>query len=369
MIDDQETLLLPFFTVLRRYLPLGVSEYLIALDALKTGYGLDNPEDLWFTCRLIWAKSQDDQEIFDREFVRMVLPVIYPRDRESSEQQDDTASNAEMQDASSSDKQATLEYEQEGEPESVVRREEKLPLVIPAEQGASEGGPWSVGRYQLQPRLPISRRDLASIWRHLRRLRREGMPIDLDVEGTISSICQNGYFLRPVLQPRRRNQMQLLVLIDRSQSMVPFAYITQALIESMHRGGLHGQIHLKWIGNDPNIIEETTNIHSTRLVPVLHEHHPNEMATLIISDAGAARGEYSLERVKSTRRFLLSLHEHTYRYVWINPLPRMRWEFSSAEEIARMVPMYPITREDLLSAVDILRGRPFPPEVQIHGTC
>ncbi len=51
---------------------------------------------------------------------------------------------------------------------------------------------------------------------------------------------------------------------------------------------------------------------------------------------------------------------YTYLYAWLNPMPRNRWEKTTAEDIARIVPMFSVNREGLNDAVNILRGHPFP---------
>jgi uncharacterized protein with von Willebrand factor type A (vWA) domain len=45
------------------------------------------------------------------------------------------------------------------------------------------------------------------------------------------------------------------------------------------------------------------------------------------------------------------------RYAWLNPMPNHRWRNTTAEEIARFVPMFEMNRRGLDAAIDILRGR------------
>jgi len=46
-------------------------------------------------------------------------------------------------------------------------------------------------------------------------------------------------------------------------------------------------------------------------------------------------------------------------------MPKTRWKATTAEDIACMVPMFPLDREGLNDAVNILRGHPFPAGVGI----
>ena len=93
-----------------------------------------------------------------------------------------------------------------------------------------------------------------------------------------------------------------------------------------------------------------------------HNNH-----VLIVSDAGAARAHYDDERVHNTKSFLEKLGRYTYLYAWINPVPFSRWRFTTAADIEQLVPMFPLDRDGLDDAIQILRGHPFPPGVSLHG--
>lgn len=79
---------------------------------------------------------------------------------------------------------------------------------------------------------------------------------------------------------------------------------------------------------------------------------------LIVSDAGAARGSpRNRQRVRSTMEFLFDLYECTRLVSWLNPMPRNRWEDTSAESIAAYVPMFSMDEYGFSRAIDILCGR------------
>ncbi len=86
-----------------------------------------------------------------------------------------------------------------------------------------------------------------------------------------------------------------------------------------------------------------------------------------MSDAGAARGNYDEKRLANTRAFLKTLNTYTYLYAWLNPMPLKRWAATTAEDITRIVPMFPLDREGLNDAINILRGQPFPPGVNLNA--
>ncbi|MCP4368365.1 MAG: VWA domain-containing protein [Deltaproteobacteria bacterium] len=223
-------------------------------------------------------------------------------------------------------------------------------------------------KYHLTPRFPLGRREMAEAWRHLRRLQRTGRAEELDVEGTIHSICQTGFFLEPVLQPLRRNQAKLVLLIDQRGSMAPFVPIIRTLVESILRGGLLGKVNIYYFHDCPGKVLYTRQS-LTGAIP-LEEVLSNQVkdnSILIVSDAGAARGYYDEQRLNTTRRFLKNLHTYTYLYAWLNPIPSKRWQSTTAGIIAQLVPMFSLDRDGLNDAINILRGQPFPPGVNLDA--
>src|SRR5947207_1907544 len=62
-----------FFEVRRRNLPLGVSEYLAALQALAAGFGAGSRAELCWMCQALWSKSPEENELV-AEALNAVLP-------------------------------------------------------------------------------------------------------------------------------------------------------------------------------------------------------------------------------------------------------------------------------------------------------
>ena len=219
-------------------------------------------------------------------------------------------------------------------------------------------------RYNLIPRLPITRREMTEVWRNLRVLKREGVPEDLDVEATVNQICKVGFFLRPVLQPRRQNQVKSVLLIDRQGSMTPFNLLIEALQESIEKGALSNKTSVYYFQNCPRgyLFTQPNLSKPYPLEEILSQEAYNN-SVVIISDAGAARRTYDSERLRQTKLFIGQLCRYTYRYGWLNPVPKPQWKITTAEDIARFIPMYPLNREGLNDLVKILLGHPFPSEV------
>lgn len=78
---------------------------------------------------------------------------------------------------------------------------------------------------------------------------------------------------------------------------------------------------------------------------------------LIISDGGADRRFYDRERVEATGAMLEVLRSFVQHIAWLNPVPESLWRHTSAEGIARAVPMFALSREELNRGMQVLRGR------------
>lgn len=376
---DAEFLLYPVFEALRRQgVPLGISEYLIALKMMREsgGRNLENRGSLQRLCRLLWAKSPEDQELFDRVFDREITMKLeglpQPAPQLPKEELFGTPSQFEQQSqqkpSNQFEREAAIQTDQLGEEEELPHHQGKLQrLPFPNEIFQHYTFDEPPNKYQLTPQLPIDRRDMIGIWRHLRKLQREGPLEELDVQGTINSICRDGLFIRPMLQPRRRNQARLVLLIDQSSSMEPFGLIVDVFIESVLRSGLHQQTRLFYFGNCPETyLFETPKLTKAKPLAEVLSHDCKGQSVLVVSDAGAARGEYTNDRVEKTKEFIRALHENTYLYAWLNPMPIERWSGTTAEDIRELVPMYHLNRDGVDDAVNILRGYPFPQEIRFH---
>ena len=385
---DQYSILFPVLEKLRQQgVPLGASDYLLALEALQAGLGLESLEHCKQLCRLLWAKSCEEQELFDLAFAELVEAPIkaasesaqaeidwnqveHFNSTELVEPQSHTIQNFSLiSETPSSAKAKFLRKPSQHERTQQVPQQKialhfslvkPLSAKIKLKEQTNQFD--QANRYQFRPQLPISRRDMAEAWRNLRLPQRVGTPEELDVEATIKHLSRHGFMLHPVLRPRRRNQACLVVLVDQQGSMAPFELLIGALKESIERSGLLGKTSFYYFHDCPEgFLYEQPNFTVARPLEKVLEERAKGNSVLIVSDAGAARGDYDEMRVTETREFLKILRSYTYLYAWLNPMPRVpcdRWQGNSAEDIACMVPMFPINREGLNDAVNILRGHP-----------
>jgi uncharacterized protein with von Willebrand factor type A (vWA) domain len=357
-------LLYPLFEHLRRNnFQLGISEYLLAIKALRYGIGLESPEKLKQVCRLLWAKSEEEQIQFDEAFSVLVESLLEPTAAETGFQE---PSELDFDQTRPLDKQKEdpAEKDMKMEAESSVDIEKKkyevqptsftptVPLesdYIPQEK-----------KYFFTPHLPLECRDMAIIWRQLRRVKTPGKTEELDIDATIKEIGRTGLFLGAKLRTCFQYQIELILLLDIQKSMIPFQLLIDSLERSFSHSNLGNEINKYYFKEFPgkNLYEEP-NITNPVPIETLLESN-KEKLVLIVSDAGAAKGYYEIERVEKTKNFIYFLEDNNFIYVWLNPMPFIRWEGTTAENISNFVPMFSIDKEGLSNVVRIFQGKYLP---------
>jgi uncharacterized protein with von Willebrand factor type A (vWA) domain/WD40 repeat protein len=216
-------------------------------------------------------------------------------------------------------------------------------------------------RIETDEYFPITQREMKQSWRYLRRMVREGSATELDLEGTVRQISQQGLMLNLVLRPPRVNRAELLLLIDREGSMVPFHVLSRRLEETALQGGRLAKVGVYHFHNcpDDHLYNDPSRTEAMPIEAVLNAYS-GVTGVLICSDAGSANGGFNPERVQLTEEFLERIKQR-FRYVaWLNPMPIDRWQGTSAESIAKSVPMFEFSRQGLHQAIAILQGKLVP---------
>jgi uncharacterized protein with von Willebrand factor type A (vWA) domain len=205
--------------------------------------------------------------------------------------------------------------------------------------------------------FPVTRRQMKQSWRFLRHRLRSGIATQVDITATVKQVGQQGFFLKPVLMPRRINLTELLILIDHGGSMAPFQDLSARLVETTRQGGRLGKVQVLYFRNCPtDILFRDVNLQTAEpLVTVLTQLHSRRTMVLIVSDAGAARGTFNLNRIDQTEEFLIQLRQQVSSIAWLNPTPRKRWLGTTAAEIAYAIPMFEMSRSGLNQAIHTLQ--------------
>jgi uncharacterized protein with von Willebrand factor type A (vWA) domain len=159
------------------------------------------------------------------------------------------------------------------------------------------------GTYVLRPRPVLQMRQMALLWRRLRRNQRVGVKQELDLQASVRQRCEEGVLQCPVLRPCRRNTARLLVLADASPSMAPWMPFLQELEASLAHGRL-GVAALRWFSNVPgSTLQVSAHLETEEAREDVLRRFAGA-AVLVVSDAGSVRGLLSRRRVRRTNAFL-----------------------------------------------------------------
>ncbi len=83
--------------------------------------------------------------------------------------------------------------------------------------------------------LIIDTRPISEALRRLRRLGREGLRSEVDIDQTIDATARNAGYLEIEWRPPRENRLKVLLLMDVGGSMDPFAHLVSKLFSAAHK--------------------------------------------------------------------------------------------------------------------------------------
>jgi hypothetical protein len=347
-------------------------------QALLLGFGSKSTEDLRQLCRLLWVKPSTnyDEKKFERVFKQFVekLPKLPP-----SQKIDDLPDVSEDDRLPAADAPPKVPAQINGEmptlPPRVFPGEEpeqkeadvQVPSAIAVAPESQPGSAVLHSNYSVTPTtFPVSEADWYHLWLSLKKptpIRRER---ELDVRQTINRLEREGPDCDPVLIPLLSRRSNLVIWLDTSNAMMPFQMVFQPLIHLVRSGRIH-PAEMHYFTTVPLQFVYPWQ-HPTQAEPidrVLSRLHRQRTIAVILSDAGAASRRYNLKRVNKTNEFLEKLAPCVQQVIWVNPLPKERWKYSSAVDIAQFLDgrMYPLSLGSL-NQIKHDRQRRFLPTAQ-----
>lgn len=337
-------------------LPLTIDQYHMLLQALEGGFGISSPDDLEQVCRLLWIKSISSPQVerfeayfeqYFKENSQNLAPQTEKQKSKGSKTPTSTDKTSINSLPNSPTTSATPDSKSANSPQIATAMRGKL---LPEKS-------FKKGNYQLTLRdFPVNERQIQQNWHYLRRAIQEGALSEIDIEATVERISQEGVFLEPVLVPSHVNRVEMLLLIDDSNSMIPFRLLSQKIVATLQASRL-GKADTYYFRNSPRdyLYLYPHRPDATKINEVLPKLHCNRTVVLIISDAGAARGGINRDRIKLTADFLEQFTPYVRHFAWLNPIPSQRWQYTSAEVISQLVPMFELDYQGFKAAMRLLK--------------
>ncbi|MBD2514719.1 hypothetical protein H6G93_06790 [Nostoc sp. FACHB-973] len=378
--------LLILFNKLRSYgFPLGVEDYMLAIQALQGGFGMGDRQTLERLCCTLWTKSEQEARLLNRLFDEVLAqpqthinqsstteplkPAVETAKKTETPQPVNSLTKPEETVGSSTSTPISEEPNQPTQPQKPLTEpsptadivQEIEPEQVIQAVRSNQPSSFETSYYSTDlsaEYLPVTSREMKQGWRFLRRHVREGTLKELDIAGTLEKNCRYGILPELEMMPRYTNQVKLVLLVDQGGSMVPFHHLSRQLIDKAKRGGNIKQTSVYYFQNYPEkyLFSDPTRLEAQRITNFL-ESIDRKTSLLIVSDAGAARGNYNPERIEYTQKFVEQLQQSVNYYAWLNPMPNDSWQYTTADKIARFVPMFEMSREGLSAAINTLRGR------------
>jgi uncharacterized protein len=322
--------LFDLFEQLQPKLQLTLEQYEALKQSLWLGYGATSWDDLQRVCGLLWVRPSYDnshQKLFDREFdyyrQRLSdLPVRKP-----------------------------IEVNKSNTEQSSVTTQLLLPAfpkrVIPDDtQSNSSQAATGVETLPAQERnfandlkilptdLPISVLKVRESWRLLKQIHRLGMADEIDLDRTVAKISRVGFVQDVVLRPSWSQRSELVVLVDEGKNMLPYFPALAPLFKAIEGGWIHPAAAYRFTGYPAWFLSQWQD--PERLVAIddlLKRLHRLRTVVMVISDMGAANGEIDADRRQGTKDFLRCWQPCVRQILWINPVPKWRWQGTMAAEI------------------------------------
>ncbi len=328
-------------------LPLTIEQYFLLRQALEGGFGLTSRRELKRICRLLWIKSLSSQlekfnQYFDLYFVQLSAKTTQekpPHSTKPTSTQTNSVPNS-----------STTESNEPITPHTSSNNYLQIPTAMRG--GLLSRQSQQPHNYQLEVKeFPVTQREFEQDWRYLRLMENSGALTTIDIPATVQKISQEGIFLEPVMIPNRINRLELLLLIDNSNSMVPFNLLIQKLLDSLPSKGL--RVDSYYFSNCPrDYFYLDPHCPDVQLIEeLLPKLHLNRTIAVIVSDGGAARGGINRDRLELTVKFLESLNVWVHHTIWLNPMPYQRWQGTTAQSIAQLVPMFELNATELKQAM------------------
>ena len=207
---------------------------------------------------------------------------------------------------------------------------------------------------------------LLSLWRRMYKPIKRLDLYDIDINKTVTSMCESGVLLAPANSDRSYNTAEVLMLIDDSEQMAPWhatgELLRNTLISKLSR---LRRAEAYYFNKMPGLYLHKTptqsnpiNSEPLPIEPILNEHQHS--AIIIFSDAGAAANEFDYQRKNRLKKFLNeSLGQLSRRIVWINPMPMERWptEFNQIINENAQIHTCTLSPHTLLQAIEYLKAQ------------
>jgi len=214
--------------------------------------------------------------------------------------------------------------------------------------------------------VELNTRNIKVALRKLRRFAREGVPEELDLEGTIEGTAKNAGWLDLHMVPERRNRVKVLLFLDVGGSMDPHVRVCEELFSAAKSEFRHLETFYFHNCIYDTVWRDNNRRNFDRLgtQEILHEYGP-DWKLIVVGDAAMSPyevlqpgGSVEYSNDETGAAWLTRLFDHFRRVAWWNPEPERAWEYTRSTQIILQLlgpRMFPLTLDGVARGIDALR--------------
>ena len=212
----------------------------------------------------------------------------------------------------------------------------------------------------------LNTRNIKIALRRLRRFAREGVPEELDMDGTIAGTARNAGYLDLHLVPERRNRVKVLLFLDVGGSMDPHISVCEELFSATRTEFRHLEHFYFHNCVYDHVWRDNARRRFDRVATwdILHKYGP-DWKVIFVGDAAMspyelvqAGGSVEYANEEAGALWLKRIADHFRRVIWWNPEPPRSWEYTRSTQIVLQAigpKMYPLTLDGIARGIDALR--------------
>ena len=217
---------------------------------------------------------------------------------------------------------------------------------------------WDKREYKnLDDQIELGTRNIKVALRRLRRFAREGVPTELDLDGTIKATAHQGY-LDLKMVPERRNKINVLIFFDIGGSMDSHIKLCEELFSAARTEFKNLEYFYFHNCLYEGVWKDNRRRHTEKLNTwdVLHKY-PSDYKVIFVGDATMSPYEitYAGGSVEHWNEepggiWLERVNQIYESAIWINPIPERHWEYTPSLQIIKQIMgerMFPLTLEGL----------------------
>ncbi|HVE51521.1 MAG TPA: VWA domain-containing protein [Casimicrobiaceae bacterium] len=214
--------------------------------------------------------------------------------------------------------------------------------------------------------VEINTRNMKLALRRLRRFAREGVPEELDLDGTIRGTAKNAGLLDIQLQPERRNRVKVLLFLDVGGSMDPHVSVCEELFSAARAEFRHLESFYFHNCIYDRVWRDNARRRAERfgVLELIRTYGP-DWRVIVVGDASMS--PYELTQAGGSVEYandepgivwLTRIFTHFRRVMWLNPEPVRTWEYTRSTQMIMQVlgpRMFPLTLDGLARGIETLR--------------